>query len=124
MHESGKIRPVASYEDWKKTWDAKEKNKALARENNWSTLFGEHPEKVDNKKLLGKVHVIVQKIKLLSTSEKSNRCEHYGNDHFFARRGFLNRKARKGRGSSTTTTNAEVMSIQPDTCDVIGHVQW
>ena len=37
--------------------------------------------------------------------------------------GFLNRNARKSRDSSTTTTNAEVMSIQTDTCDVIEHVQ-
>ena len=35
---------------------------------------------------------------------------------------FLNRNARKSRDSSTTTTNAEVMSIQTGICDVIEHV--
>ena len=41
----------------------------------------------------------------------------------FRAMGFLNRDARKSRGSSTTTKNAEAMSFQTGTCDVIEHVQ-
>ena len=36
---------------------------------------------------------------------------------------FLNRNTKKIRRSSTTTTNAEVISIQTDMSEVIEHVQ-
>ena len=36
---------------------------------------------------------------------------------------FLKRVSTKSGGSSTTTTNAEVMLIEPNTCEVINHVQ-
>ena len=42
---------------------------------------------------------------------------------FFLLAFFLKRVSTKIRGSSTTTTNAEVMSIQTDIGDVIEHVQ-
>ena len=41
----------------------------------------------------------------------------------FSRGRFLKRVSTKSHGSSTTTTNAEVMSIQTDIGDVIEHVQ-
>ena len=37
---------------------------------------------------------------------------------------FLNHNASKSRGSSTTTINTEVMSIQTDTLGVIEHAQY
>ena len=37
---------------------------------------------------------------------------------------FLKRVSTKRCGSSTTTTNVEVMSFQIETCDVIDRAQW
>ena len=37
---------------------------------------------------------------------------------------FLKRIATKSRGSRTTTTNAEVILIQTNMCEVIEHVQF
>ena len=43
--------------------------------------------------------------------------------HFSAGAFFLQRSAMKIRGSSTMIPNAEVMSFQNDTCEVIDHEQ-
>ena len=43
--------------------------------------------------------------------------------HTFSREGFLNCDVRNSHGSSTTITNAEVMSFQTDMCDVIENAQ-
>ena len=60
---------------------------------------------------------------LIDSNEKKSPCFKCERCNTFPRgRFFLNRVSTKSHGSSTTTSNAEVMLFQTDMCEVIDHV--